>query len=39
MASILFGIGAAVMDTLAFSGINFVFSKLMDHWWKEMQKT
>lgn len=30
MASILFTIGGVVMNTLAFSGTNFFFSKFMD---------
>ena len=31
MASVLFTIGGAVVNALAFSGTNFVFSKLADH--------
>ena len=31
MASLLFTIGGAVVNALAFSGTNFVFSRLMDH--------
>ena len=31
MASVLFKIGGAVVDALAFSGTNFVFSRLTDH--------
>ena len=31
MASLLFTIGAAVVNALAFSGTNFVFSRLTDH--------
>ena len=31
MASLLFTIGGAVVNALAFSGTNFVFSKLTDH--------
>ena len=31
MAPLLFTIGAAVVNALAFSGTNFVFSRLTDH--------
>ena len=31
MASLLFTIGGAVVNALAFSGANFVFSRLTDH--------
>ena len=31
MASLLFTIGGAVVNALAFSGTNFVFSRLTDH--------
>ena len=31
MASLLFTVGGAVVNALAFSGINFVFSRLTDH--------
>ena len=31
MASLLFTIGSAVVDALAFSGTNLVFSRLTDH--------
>ena len=31
MASVLFTIGGAVVNALAFSGTNFVFSRLTDH--------
>ena len=31
MASLLFTVGGAVVNALAFSGTNFVFSKLADH--------
>ena len=31
MASVLFTIGGAAVNALAFSGTNFVFSKLTDH--------
>ena len=31
MATLLFTIGGAVVNTLAFSGTNFVFSQLTDH--------
>ena len=31
MASLLFTIGGAVVNALAFSGINFVFSRLTDN--------
>ena len=38
MASLLFTIGGAVVNALAFSGTNFVFSRLTDHGAEE-QKT
>ena len=39
MASILFTIGGVVMNTLAFSGTNFFFSKLIDcHGQKELKR-
>ena len=31
MASLLFAVGGAVVNALAFSGPNFVFSRLRDH--------
>ena len=31
MASLLFTVGGAVVNALAFSGSNFVFSRLADH--------
>ena len=31
MASLLFTIGGAVVNALAFSGTNFIFSRLTDH--------
>ena len=31
MASLLFTIGGAVVNALAFNGTNFVFSRLTDH--------
>ena len=31
MASVLFTVGGAVVNALAFSGTNFVFSRLTDH--------
>ena len=31
MASVLFTIGGAVVNALAFSGTNFVFSRLANH--------
>ena len=31
MASLLFTIGGAVMNALAFSGTDFIFSRLTDH--------
>ena len=31
MASVLFTIGGAVVNALAFRGTNFVFSRLADH--------
>ena len=38
MASLLFTIGDAVMNALAFSGINFTFSKLTDHGEEERKR-
>ena len=38
MASVLFAIGGAVMNALAFSGTNFFFSKLTDHGEKERKR-
>ena len=38
MASLLFTIGGAVVNALAFSGTNFVFSRLTDHGAKEHKK-
>ena len=38
MASALFTIGGAVVNALAFSGTNFVFSKLTDHGAKECKR-
>ena len=38
MASLLFSIGGAVVNTLAFSGANFVFSRLMDHGEEERKR-
>ena len=38
MASVLFTIGGAVANTLAFSGTNFVFSRLTDHGAKKRKK-
>ena len=35
MASLLFTIGGAVVNALAFSGTSFVFSRLTDHGTKE----
>ena len=31
MASVLFTVGGAVVNALAFSGTNFIFSRLTDH--------
>ena len=38
MASILFTIGGAVMNALAFSGTKILWSKLMDHGEKERKR-
>ena len=38
MASLLFTIGGAVVNALAFSGTNFVFSRLMDHGEEESKR-
>ena len=38
MASLLFTIGSAVVDALAFSGTNLVFSRLTDHSAKERKR-
>ena len=38
MASLLFTIGGAVVNALAFSGTNFVFSRLKDHGGKERKR-
>ena len=38
MASLLFTIGGAVVNALAFSGTNFVFSRLTDHGEKECKR-
>ena len=38
MASLLFTVGGAVVNALAFSGTNFVFNRLTNHGEKE-QKT
>ena len=38
MASVLFTIGGAVVNALAFSGTNFVFSRLTDHGAKERKR-
>ena len=38
MASLLFTIGGAVVNALAFSGTNFVFSRLTNHGAKEHKK-
>ena len=38
MASLLFTIGGAVMNALAFSGTNFLFSKFTDHGEKEHKR-
>ena len=38
MASVLFTINGAVMNPLAFSGSNFLFSKLTDHGEKERKR-
>ena len=38
MASLLFTIGGAVVNASAFSGTNFVFSRLMDHGEKQSKR-
>ena len=38
MAALLFTVGSAVVNALAFSGTNFVFSRLTDHGAKERKK-
>ena len=38
MASLLFTIGGAVVNALAFSGTNFVFSRLTDHGAEECKR-
>ena len=38
MASLLFEIGGATVNTLAFGGTNFVFSRLADHDAKERKR-
>ena len=38
MASVLFTIGGAVVNALALSGTNFVFSRLMDHGAEERKR-
>ena len=38
MASVLFTIGGAVINALAFSGTNFVFSRLTDDGAEELKK-
>ena len=38
MASVLFTIGGAVVNALAFSGTNFVFSRLTDHGSEECKR-
>ena len=38
MASVLFTIGGAVMNALAFSSTSFLFSKLTDHGEKERKR-
>ena len=38
MASVLFTIGGAVVNVLAFSGTNFVFSRLIDHGAEERKR-
>ena len=38
MATLLFTISGTVLNALAFSGTNFVFSRLMDHGEKERKK-
>ena len=38
MATLLFTIGGAMVNALAFSGTNFVFSRLTDHGEKERKR-
>ena len=38
MASLLFSVGGAVVNALAFSGTNFVFSRLTDHGAEERKR-
>ena len=38
MASVLFAIGGAVVNALAFSGTNFVSSRLTDHGAEELKR-
>ena len=38
MASLLFTVGGAVVNALAFSGTNFVFSRLVDHGEEECKR-
>ena len=38
MASLLFTVGGAVVNALAFSGTNFVFSRLTDHGEEERKR-
>ena len=38
MASLLFTIGGAVVNALAFSGTNFIFSQLTDHGEEERKR-
>ena len=38
MASILFTVGGAVVNALAFSGNNFVFSRVTDHFAEERKR-
>ena len=38
MASLLFTIGVAVVNALAFSGTNFIFSRLTDHGEEERKR-
>ena len=38
MASVLFTIGGVLVNALAFSGTNFVFSRLTDHGVEERKK-
>ena len=38
MVSLLFTVGGTVVNALAFSGINFVFSRLTDHGEEERER-